>query len=107
MINLSLGGDPAGQFLLNAIGRAVNVGIVIVISAGNDGEDAAKGGTVDPFALSAAQAHPGKVIIAGALDEALTSLAAFSNRAGAGQQYYLSALGTRVRTIDHTGTGFL
>ena len=68
VINMSLGGDPAGQFLLNAIGRAVNAGIVIVISAGNDGEDAAKGANADPFALSAAQANPGRVIIAGALD---------------------------------------
>ena len=49
---MSLGGDPAGQFLLDAIGRAVNAGIVIVISAGNDGEDAAKGDNADPFALS-------------------------------------------------------
>ena len=90
VINLSLGGDPAGQFLLGAIGRAANAGIVIVISAGNDGEDAAKGGNADPFALSAAQAHPGKVIIAGALDTDLANLAAFSNRAGSGQQHYLS-----------------
>ncbi|MCY7397263.1 MAG: S8 family serine peptidase, partial [Sphingomonas bacterium] len=85
----------------------VNAGIVIVISAGNDGEDAAKGINADPFALSAAQAHPGKVIIAGALDTDLATLAAFSNRAGVGQQYYLAALGRAVRTIDHTGTGFL
>ena len=107
VINLSLGGDPAGNSLLNAIGRAVNAGIVIVISAGNDGEDAAKGGNSDPFALSAAQAHPGKVIIAGALDTNLTDLTAFSNRAGAGSQYYLAALGRGVRTIDQDGTGFL
>lgn len=107
VINMSLGGDPAGQYLLGAISRAVNAGIVIVISAGNDGEDPAKGGNADPFALSAAQANPGQVIIAGALDESLTALSAFSNRAGAGQQYYLAALGSRVRTVDQTGTGFL
>ena len=107
VINLSLGGDPARQVLLNAIGRAASAGIVIVISAGNDGEDAAKGGNADPFALSAAQAHPGHVIIAGGLGTNLTDLATFSNRAGAGQQNYLAALGRAVRTIDHTGDGFL
>jgi hypothetical protein len=107
VINMSLGGDPAGGTLLNAISRAVNAGIVIVISAGNDGEDPTKGTNADPFAMSAAQAFPGRVVIAGALDESLVALAPFSNRAGTGQQYYLAALGSRVRTIDHTGTGFL
>jgi hypothetical protein len=106
VINMSLGGDPAGTPLLNAIGRAVNAGIVIVISAGNDGEEP-KGANSDPFALSAAQAYPGRVIIAGALDGTLTQLATFSNRAGSGAPYYLAALGDRVRTIDHTGTGYL
>jgi hypothetical protein len=106
VINMSLGGDPANQTLLNAISRAVDAGIVIVISAGNDGEKP-EGANADPFAMSAAQANPGRVIIAGALDSTLTQLATFSNRAGSGQQYYLSALGSRVRTIDETGTGFL
>ena len=106
VINMSLGGDPANQTLLNAIGRAVNAGIVIVISAGNDGAEP-EGINADPFAMSAARAHPGRVIIAGALDPTLNELASFSNRAGTGQQYYLSALGSRVRTIDETGTGFL
>ncbi len=107
VINMSLGGDPAGQELLAAIGRAVNAGIVIVISAGNDGDDPAKSGNADPFALSAAMAYPGKVIIAGALDSNLTQLASFSNLAGSGSQWYLTALGRGVRTIDHTGTGYL
>jgi len=107
VINMSLGGDAAGQVLLGAIARAANAGIVMVISAGNDGKDPAKGANADAFALSAAQAHPGRVIIAGALDTNLTDLADFSNRAGSGQQSYLTALGRAVRTIDHTGTGYL
>jgi len=107
VINMSLGGDPAGAPLLAAIGRAVNAGIVIVISAGNDGDDPAKAANADPFALSAATAYPGKIIIAGALDGTLTQLAGFSNLAGTGSQFYLSALGKSVRTIDHTGTGYL
>jgi hypothetical protein len=105
VINMSLGGEAPGQHLLSAIGRAVNAGIVMVISAGNDGEKAI-GINADPFALTAAQTYPGKVIIAGALDPALNNLAYFSNRAGAGQNWYLTALGQSVRTIDQTGTGY-
>jgi hypothetical protein len=107
VINMSLGGDPPSTQLLNAIGRAVNAGIVVVISAGNDGRDPTKGTNADPFALGAAQTYPGKVIIAGALDGSLSQLADFSNRAGAGQAWYLTALGAGVRTIDNTGTGYL
>jgi hypothetical protein len=48
------------------------------------------------------------VIIAGAMDEA-RNMAGFSNQAGtgAGANWYLTALGARVRTIDETGTGYL
>ena len=38
VINLSLGGSPPGPTLLAAMQRAVNAGIVLVISAGNDGD---------------------------------------------------------------------
>jgi len=107
VINLSLGGEAPGSLLLQAMQRAVNAGIILVISAGNDGEDPLKGGNADPFALVPAQQFPGQVIIAGALDTGLTQLATFSNRAGQGQNSYLTALGVRVRTIDNTGTGTL
>jgi len=105
VINMSLGGDPPGQNVLDAIGRAVADGVVFVISAGNDGQKAI-GVNADAFGLTAAQTYPGKVILAGALDQSLTSLADFSNKAGTGQAYYLSALGDMVRTIDNTGTGY-
>src|SRR5262249_43290690 len=59
----------------------------------------------DPFALVAAQHFPGRVIIAGALNSSLNNLASFSNQAGAGQQWYLAALGQSVRTVDNTGAG--
>ena len=42
VINLSLGGSQPGTALLAAMQRAVNAGIVIVISAGNDGADPTK-----------------------------------------------------------------
>lgn len=97
-----------------AMQRAVNAGIILVISAGNDGEDPAKGGNADPFALAPAQNFPGQVIIAGSVGvdngsggTNIDQLSVFSNRAGQGQNWYLAALGYRVRTIDHTGTGYL
>ena len=70
--------------------------------------------TADPFALVPAQTFPGQVIIAGSVGvdngaggTNLDQLSPFSNRAGQGQNWYLAALGYRVRTIDHTGAGFL
>ena len=118
VINMSLGGSAPGSQLLSAMQRAVNAGIILVISAGNDGEDATKGANADSFALVPAQQFPGQVIIAGSIgvpiDPAnpgagtdLNQLSTFSNRAGTGANFYLTALGYRVRTIDHTGAGFL
>jgi hypothetical protein len=105
VINLSLGGDAPGNSLMQAMQQAVNAGLILVISAGNDGEDPVKGINADPFALVPAQNFSGQVIIAGALNSGLTNLASFSNRAGDGQQWYLAALGSSVRTVDHTGAG--
>lgn len=113
VINMSLGGSEPNSTLLSAIQRAVNAGIVVVISAGNDGEDPVKGANADPFALIPAQRFPGQVIIAGSIGVGsgtgsdLNQLSTFSNKAGQGQNWYLAALGYRVRTIDETGAGFL
>ena len=113
VINLSLGGSSPGSQLMSAMQRAVGAGIILVISAGNDGEDPVKGTNADPFALVPAQNFPGQVIIAGSVGVAdgsgtnLNQLSSFSNQAGQGQNWYLAALGYRVRTIDNTGTGYL
>ena len=45
---------------MSAMQRAVNAGIILVISAGNDGEDPAMGGNADPFALVPAQTFPAR-----------------------------------------------
>ena len=73
--------------------RAVNAGIVLVISAGNDGTDPTKGANSDPFALVPAQNFPGSVIIAGSVgvDNGAggtdpTRSPTFSNRAGIGRR---------------------
>jgi subtilisin family serine protease len=106
VINLSLGGDGVGTAVLAAMARATSAGIVVVISAGNSGEEP-NGGNPDGFALeSASRSGNGAVIIAGAVD-ASRQIAPFSNRAGTGAEHYLTALGTRIRSFDHNGTAFL
>ncbi|WP_324748996.1 S8 family peptidase [Sphingomonas sp. LY54] len=106
VINISLGGESAGSTVLGAISRATAAGIVIVMSAGNEGKEAT-GGNPGGFALQSAQrAGNGLVIIAGAHDAA-RQLADFSNRAGTGATHYLTALGTQIRTFDHNGQALL
>jgi hypothetical protein len=109
VINMSLGGDPPGNLLLAAMQRATNAGIVLVISAGNDGADATKGVNPDPFALVPAQNLSGSVIIAGSVGGSpdVNTISDFSNRAGAGAAWYLMALGYRDRAPDETGSQFL
>ena len=110
VINMSLGGSSPSNSLLNAMQRAVNSGIVIVISAGNDGEKP-EGGNPDPLALVPAQYFPGNVIIAGSVGVSngaggtnLDQISTFSNRAGTGADYYLTALGYRDLAPDQDGT---
>ena len=102
VINISLGGGAAGASVRNAIERATAQGIIIVISAGNDGDET-RGTNPDPFAQVAIdqQISRGLVIIAGALSETNVDLAAFSDKAGIGQNVYLAALGEKVRTVDN------
>jgi hypothetical protein len=109
VINLSLGGGGIGSTLLSAMQRAVSAGIVLVISAGNDGE-----ANPDAFSLTPAQHFPGMVIIAGSIGAPdgsggtdLNQISTFSNRAGTGAVHYLTALGYRNRAPDHTGTNYL
>lgn len=98
IVNMSLGGDGMSGELLSAIDRATTAGMVIVISAGNDGQ-------ISPsdFALAAARdAGKGRVIIAGAMDGD-RRLADFSNAAGAGADWFLVALGAGVNAHDQNG----
>ena len=108
VINISLGGSPANSNLRAAIGRATAVGIVIVISAGNDGvENPAVANNPDLFAQIANDPIANNlVLIAGSLDASNTALSGFSNKAGNGASHYLGALGSRVRSIDENGVAF-
>jgi len=112
VINISLGGEGAGQALLAAVQRAAAAGIVIVVASGNDG-------AAMPNAMARAfvSAAPNNLIIAGSVgvpvngDPAqgvdLSQISGFANQAGADAARYLSALGYRVRAPDHTGAQFL
>ena len=86
---------------------------MLVISAGNDG-DTSQGSNPDPFALTPARNFPGMVIIAGSVGVDTLSgtidtsqISSFSNRAGTGAQYYLTALGYDDRAPDETGRQYL
>ena len=107
VINMSLGGSPANSTLRAAIGRATAAGVIIVISAGNDGvTDPAAAANPDPLAQIANDpVARGLVLIAGATD-ASQVLADFSNRAGNGAAQYLTALGVRIQANDENGVAF-
>lgn len=108
VINLSLGGSTPGSALITAMQRAVNAGIVMVIAAGNDAS-----ANPDPFALIPAQDFPGSVIIAGSVGVAngtgadTSTISTFSDRAGTGAAYYLTAVGYNDRAPDQTGAQYL
>lgn len=102
VVNISLGGSSAGPTLRSAFNRAVNSGMVVVISAGNEGE-------AQPDALPLAALNTTgspAVIIAGSVDSS-GAISSFSNRAGMAQNNYLVAVGEGIRSFDHTGQAFL
>lgn len=102
VINMSLGGTTMPQALQAAIGRATQAGIVVVIAAGNDGSD-----NPDAFAGVAGTAAANRsVIIAGSVGTT-DGISTFSDKAGTGASYFLTAVGEKVRAPDHTGTAFL
>jgi hypothetical protein len=90
VLNLSLGGSSASADVKAAIQAAAAAGVVIVISAGNDGKE-----QPTDFALDVLAAGGGNVIIAGAVDSTGT-MPSWSNRAGSAQASYLDALGVNV-----------
>lgn len=108
VINVSLGGSPPNSTLRTAIDRATAAGIIIVISAGNEGVTNPTN-ALNPDLLAQVAIDPiarGLVLIAGATDSNKV-LADFSDKAGNGAAYYLTALGVRVRSNDQTGAAFL
>ncbi len=102
VINMSLGGSTMPQNLQSAIGRATQAGIVVVIAAGNDGTD-----NPDPFtSVAGTSAANNAIIVAGSVG-ASGSLSTFSDKAGGGANYYLTAVGEKVRAPDNNNTPYL
>lgn len=96
VINISLGGaGGASSALRQAINRATSAGLVIVASAGNEGNDADPAfdpNSPSPFAQSLLANGNGLVIIATSVDDRGV-ISNFSNKAGVSQSAVLSALG--------------
>ncbi len=106
VINLSLGGDPPDQQIRNAIATAAVNGVVVVVSAGNDGDSTdplIDPNQPDPFGAGLRAAGNGNVIIAGSVN-ASNVISAFSNRAGSEAAWYLAARGERVCCSYKDGT---
>lgn len=90
VINLSLGGGAASSVVTDAVARAASAGVVVIVSAGNDGKN-----RPDGFATSLRAAGDGNVIIVGSVDE-LGVISDFSNKARGSTTSYLAALGERI-----------
>ena len=99
VVNISLGGEDApGATLRAAVARATAAGIIVVLSAGNEGDTTANGNdpnNPEPFAQGLRDAGGGLVIIVGSVNENGVN-SGFSNRAGSYAASYLSALGEGV-----------
>jgi hypothetical protein len=118
VINLSLGGDvDTDQTLENAVRRAAQAGVLVVIAAGNEGKaatgTAAAEGTspTEPAYIAGETASLGRVVAVGAYDSNqfvsgsttvanpnFRKMADFSNRAGQTQNFFILAPGVRLVT---------
>ncbi|APG61821.1 hypothetical protein LPB140_02090 [Sphingorhabdus lutea] len=99
VINISLGGaGTANSALRNAVQRATQAGIVIVVSAGNEYDEDEPDYDINnpsPFAQALVAQGNGLVIISTSVNDERT-ISDFSNRAGTSQNVTLSALGDRI-----------
>lgn len=100
--NLSLGGGGAAFSLRSAINRATRDGMILVISAGNDGQ-----AQPDDFALVAQSGNAnGRVLIAGYVDDTNT-IDPNSNRAGSAADVFVVAPGSGILATGLNGERFL
>lgn len=105
VINLSLGGGAPEQVLRNAVARAAAADIVVVVSAGNDGDGSNPDidpDQPDPFASGLFDAGNGNVIIVGSVT-ASGEFSDFSNKAGNYADGFISALGEEVCCVYEDG----
>ncbi|MET0180289.1 MAG: S8 family peptidase, partial [Novosphingobium sp.] len=105
VVNLSIGGSPIGSTLRSAVARAASAGVVVIVSAGNDGastDSSINPNQPDPFASSTLAAGDGNVILAGSVDDNGV-ISSFSNRAGSAAPFFLNALGENVCCVYANG----
>ena len=106
VVNISLGGDsPPGSALRSAVARATAAGVIVVASAGNEGDTTAGGNDPNnptPFAQGLRDAGGELVIIVGSVDEN-RAISDFTNRAGLYANSYLTALGESVCCVYQNG----
>ncbi|MCW2410704.1 MULTISPECIES: S8 family serine peptidase [unclassified Sphingobium] len=108
IINVSLGGGAAPNYLLQAVKRATQAGIIIVISAGNNEDGQPMMAAPDELAQSFANPaySNGLVIIAPSVNSNDT-VSSFSAGVAGFESVSIAALGSRVLSFDHTGTDYL
>ncbi|MEO0872949.1 MAG: S8 family serine peptidase, partial [Pseudomonadota bacterium] len=109
VINLSLGGGGAAPGLQDALSRAADAGVVVVIAAGNSGDGSDPNippDQPDPFAADAVNAGNGNVIIVGSVDDQ-GEISDFSNLAGDFSSTYLTARGERICCVYEDGEIFV
>ena len=105
VINLSIGGSEASSAIKDAVRRATNAGLIVVIGAGNDGSANPTG-----LARELAAIAPGQVIIVGALgvgdlpNVKYDQMVSYSNRAGSNINSFLAAPGFLVRVAYGEGS---
>lgn len=92
IINLSLGGDgESGTIFQQALQRAVQAGVVVAISAGNE----SGANPTYPAFYAVDPRYMGAVVAVGSVD-ANANLSSFSNKAGAAAAGYVTAPGDKV-----------
>ncbi len=105
VINLSLGGSAPSSSLRTAIERAAQAGVVIVVSAGNDGDGSNPDidpDQPDPFPQGLIDVGGGHFIIVGSVDDTGT-ISGFSNKAGDLAASFITARGERICCIYENG----
>lgn len=106
VINMSLGGPSyptANSGFVEAVQRATEAGVIIVVSAGNDGQTAGNPNYPGFLAVDDTIAN-GLIMIAGATNPD-GSYNLVSNPAGAAQNFYLTAPGWDIIVPDHGPPG--
>lgn len=105
VINLSLGGSGAPpQFFADAMERATDAGVIIVVSAGNDGDLGATQPNYPGLYAANAGVSNGLIMVAGGLNPD-GSVNPISNPPGSTANWYLTAPGWQIIVPDHGPAG--